>query len=285
MVLKRTARYQPQQALLKPEAGETAWLQRYPLISFFGLTFAGSWTCGLLASLVKAESPALATLLLFAEFGRSPHGFLEWWARRAAQLAFALPALAGRLALVGTRLLLAFAGAHSGGACAFGAGWRARAIAGTGTPRHDGAEPVLGVFARRAHGGRFGWLGYALPKLQQRLGWRMASLGLGAVWGAWHLPLFFIDGTVQAQMPLGLFLLSIMAMSVMFSWLAERTEGSVVAALVLHTASNFWPTVVPILPSGHGDRPYAFVVAMQVLVALWLLASRRSVGARGGVAS
>lgn len=63
----------------------------------------------------------------------------------------------------------------------------------------------------------FGWRGYALPVLQDRLGWRAASLGLGLVWGVWHLPLFFIDGTAQARIPIALFLLRVVAISVVFA--------------------------------------------------------------------
>jgi hypothetical protein len=55
----------------------------------------------------------------------------------------------------------------------------------------------------------------------------------------------------------------------------------VVAALVLHTAINFWPTVVPVLPTEASYRAYAFVVAMLVLLALvavGLMAQRGAVG-------
>ena len=129
-------------------------------------------------------------------------------------------------------------------------------------------------------GEEFGWRGYALPVLQERLGWRVASLGLGLVWGAWHLPLFFIDGTAQAQIPLALFLLSVVAMSVVFVWLVNHTAGSVVAALLFHTAINFWPAVVPVLPTETSYRAYALVVALLVLLAITALLS--SGLARGG---
>ena len=55
-------------------------------------------------------------------------------------------------------------------------------------------------------GEEFGWHGYALPALQTRHGWRVSSLLLGAVWGLWHLPLFFVAGTVQDRL-LGLLVL------------------------------------------------------------------------------
>ncbi len=120
-------------------------------------------------------------------------------------------------------------------------------------------------------GEELGWRGYALPSLQEGLDWRVASLVSGAVWGVWRLPLFFIVGTSQAHIPLALFLLRVAAMSVVFAWLVNRTAGSVVAALLLHTGINFWPSIIPVLPTGEGHRPYALMVAMLVLVALGLL--------------
>ena len=121
-------------------------------------------------------------------------------------------------------------------------------------------------------GEEFGWRGFALPDLQDRLGWRAASVGLGLVWGVWHLPLFFIEGTAQADIPLALFLLSVVAMSVVLAWLVNNTAGSVVAALLFHTAVNFWPSVVPVLPTEVSYRAYALVVAMLVMLALLALA-------------
>ena len=116
-----------------------------------------------------------------------------------------------------------------------------------------------------------GWRGYALPILQDLLGWRAASLGLGLVWGVWNLPLFFIDGSSQAQIPPALFLLSVVAMSVVFAWLANHTAGSVVAALLFHTAINFWPAVVPVLPTADSYQAYALVVVVLCLLALLAL--------------
>jgi membrane protease YdiL (CAAX protease family) len=114
------------------------------------------------------------------------------------------------------------------------------------------------------------------------MGWRPASLILGLVWGLWHLPLFFISDTVQAHMTLALFLLSTVAMSVIFAWLALHTRGSVAAALVLHTAINYWPAIVPVLPTPENVRPYLLVVVIQVLMAAGLMVwtGRATSGAR-----
>ena len=53
-----------------------------------------------------------------------------------------------------------------------------------------------------------------------------------------------------------------------------RSDGSVLPALVLHTASNSWPMLVPVLPSDADQRPYLFVVSLVVAAAIWLLACR-----------
>src|SRR4030095_12964988 len=37
-----------------------------------------------------------------------------------------------------------------------------------------------------------GWRGFALPRLTERLGLRKASLVLGILWAAWHLPCFVV---------------------------------------------------------------------------------------------
>jgi len=262
------------------------WLRQAPLPGYFVLTFAWSWACWGLSPAIKPQLPWLATLLMFAgSFGpslaavvvvastRKWVGLRAWLARCLrwrigwAWWAFAL--------LLPLAVMSIAAGLH----IALGG-----AIATSPASGHWLMTLVnlpLILLLGGPLGEEFGWRGYALPVLQERWGWRNASLGLGLVWGVWHLPLFFIDGTSQAHIPLALFLLSVVAMSVLFAWLVQRTAGSVVAALVLHTAINFWPTVVPVLPNEASYRAYAFVVAMLVLLALvafGLMAQRGAVG-------
>ncbi len=253
-----------------------AWLRRAPLCSYVAPAFAWSWACWGLSPVVKAQSSWLATLLMFAgSFGPSVAAAvmvantggrvgLRVWLSRCLQwrigwgwFAFALlfPLVVTCVAAV---LHVALGGASA-----------------TSPAAGHLLMTVMNFFLILLLGGpvgeEFGWRGYALPQLQLRMGWRAASLWLGVVWGTWHLPLFFIDGTSQARIPLALFLLSVMAMSVLFAWLVNHTAGTLVAALLLHTAINFWPTVVPVLPTELGYRPYALVVAILVVTALLLL--------------
>jgi hypothetical protein len=53
-------------------------------------------------------------------------------------------------------------------------------------------------------------------------------------------------------------------------------------ALLFHTAVNFWPAVVPVLPTETSYRAYALVVAILVMTALWLLATSRGADVNTG---
>jgi uncharacterized protein len=120
-------------------------------------------------------------------------------------------------------------------------------------------------------GEEFGWRGYAMSALGDRLGWRSAGLIVGAVWGLWHLPLFFLASSAQSHMPIPLFMLNILAGSVVFGWLFERTAGSVLPALVLHTSLNGSSGILGIIPTAVTGGSYAVVTGLLVLIALALL--------------
>lgn len=84
----------------------------------------------------------------------------------------------------------------------------------------------------------FGWRGYALENLQQRRSAFTSSAFLGAVWGASHLPLSYVQGTIQSQTPiLGFFVLIICA-AFIFTWIYNNTGGSVLAVMIYHTMNN-----------------------------------------------
>ena len=84
--------------------------------------------------------------------------------------------------------------------------------------------------------------------LGEEQGWRSASLALGIIWGLWHLLLFFVADSTQNNGSMAAFFVSIVATSVFYTWLFNRSSGGVLPALTLHTASNSWPFLVPVLP-------------------------------------
>ncbi|MCU0551365.1 MAG: CPBP family intramembrane metalloprotease [Leptolyngbya sp. Prado105] len=118
-------------------------------------------------------------------------------------------------------------------------------------------------------GEEFGWRGFLLPTLQARMTPLIASIWIGVVWAGWHLPLFFIPGQLQQQFPFPLFLINTVGLSILFTWVYNNTQGSVLSAIVLHTAVNGWSGVIPILPEAAGSlRPYAIATLLVWIIAI-----------------
>ena len=119
-------------------------------------------------------------------------------------------------------------------------------------------------------GEEIGWRGYALPRLQERYGALAASLILGFVWGAWHLPLFWMAGNFHQQIPISLFLLQTAGFSILYTWMYNNTRGSLLMAHLFHAASNTTIGVLPVLPMDTGGslRPLWLVVGILWTVAI-----------------
>jgi membrane protease YdiL (CAAX protease family) len=83
-----------------------------------------------------------------------------------------------------------------------------------------------------------GWRGYALPRLIDRWSSVSAALGLGVAWACWHLPLYALDAGDQERAPLAAFLISVVALSVVYTWFWTVTGGSLLVALLLHSSTN-----------------------------------------------
>jgi membrane protease YdiL (CAAX protease family) len=243
---------------------------------FVALAFVWAWGVGFAATQVKAYSPGLnVALMIVAGFGPSLAGIavvaffssragLRDWARRCLNwhvgwrwfvLAFLAP----------PALMLCALAVHATLAGEFPAlpasGHIPLAIANFG----------LVLLIGGPLGEEFGWRGYLMPAISAKLNWRTASLLIGVVWGVWHLPLFYMADTAQSQMAIPVFLLNILAGSVVFGWLFERTQGSVLPALVLHTSLNAWAGILVIVPTAATGRPYTLVTGLLVLIAAALL--------------
>jgi membrane protease YdiL (CAAX protease family) len=115
----------------------------------------------------------------------------------------------------------------------------------------------------------FGWRGFAVARLQRRHNALVASLIVGILWGVWHLPTFLIPWSSQHGLPLALFLLHDVALSVVITWIFNNTGGSVLLAMLAHAAFNLTITALPILPSLAGSElPLAYAVALLYAAAI-----------------
>jgi membrane protease YdiL (CAAX protease family) len=126
------------------------------------------------------------------------------------------------------------------------------------------------IFLLNALPEEYGWRGYALPRLLDRSGALTASLVLGFMWGLWHLPLHFIDGTVQSGIPIYQFALQQVVLAVFYTWPNNNTRGTVIVAILFHTVGNIVGAAVPYWTTDLG-RWINFAVLLVFAVAVVLI--------------
>lgn len=124
-----------------------------------------------------------------------------------------------------------------------------RALVGA-WPQFGETRPLLLVLATILStigqaGEEVGWRGYLLPRLTERTGLVAASLVVGAIWAAWHLPLFFAPGADTNGQSFPLYALQVTAYSVALAWLYWRTGGSLLLTMFMHAAFNNMKDIVP----------------------------------------
>ncbi|KAB1189106.1 MULTISPECIES: CPBP family intramembrane glutamic endopeptidase [Haloferax] len=113
-----------------------------------------------------------------------------------------------------------------------------------------------------------GWRGYGLPVLQRRLGAFRASLVIGVVWAAWHIPLFAMPGSSQSGTSFVFYLLAVLAISVITTWLYNESGGRVLVPIAFHTTWNAISVYLSAGVTGNGILPSEASLAL----AAWLLA-------------
>ncbi len=89
-----------------------------------------------------------------------------------------------------------------------------------------------------------GWRGFALPRLQTRWGPLLGTVILGIMWAGWHAPQYFTKTFAAANGGLSVsgvivFLLAVVSFSVLITWAFNSTGGSLLIAILIHTAVNF----------------------------------------------
>jgi len=91
----------------------------------------------------------------------------------------------------------------------------------------------------------YGWRGFALGRLQSEWNALTSSLILGIIWGLWHLPLHFIEGTTQEVIPIYQNIVIITLSSIIYTWLYNNTNKSVLIVMLFHLSSNMGGALFP----------------------------------------
>ncbi|MFG1706304.1 CPBP family intramembrane glutamic endopeptidase [Nonomuraea sp. M3C6] len=137
---------------------------------------------------------------------------------------------------------------------------------------------IVFLLLRGAMGEEPGLRGFALPRLLEHTTPLRASLVIGVLWGPWHLPALLGRSAVE----IGLFLISVLALACVFTWLFNSTAGSLIPVLIFHAAQNSAGMVESHFPALAGSGwelvPAVAVLVAGIAAAVWL-------GRRAGVSS
>jgi len=185
--------------------------------------------------------PSLALLVLVAKFGPSLAGLAAAAAEEGERGVLDLMGrLVPRARDVGWLALAVLA------PVAVAAG-TTRALVAGGTPPGPIQEPGLiatvallawKFFLGGGLGEELGWRGFALPRLQRVLPPVAATLVLGMAWALWHWPAFRMQGAERPGDTFPVFLVTVAALAVVFTWLYNRTGGNLLACALLHASVN-----------------------------------------------
>lgn len=86
--------------------------------------------------------------------------------------------------------------------------------------------PIVFIQAALLYGGNeeWGWRGVMQPILEERVPFPIATLITGSVWAVWHIPLWFVDGASQQNIPFLLFAILGVLLSFWLAAIYKRTH-------------------------------------------------------------
>jgi membrane protease YdiL (CAAX protease family) len=112
-----------------------------------------------------------------------------------------------------------------------------------------------------SNGEEMGWRGYVLPRLQAKHSTVVSSLILGLIWGFWHLPKYMAPGNTGS---FGWMMVKMLADAVIYTWLYNKTSGSLLLTTIMHTAGNTAGVFLPMANTRSGEQMDVYVLAVVI---------------------
>lgn len=249
----------------------------YPSLTFFLLAFLLTWPGGVLVALasrgvvseggaavgvlgvLQAIGPALAAITVAAGLeGRAGvDDLFRSVFRNGKRLSWYLLVILGQLAISGSALLLAAGGA-------------------TGLELVWGAIPlqVVGLAAAFTLWEEMGFRGIGQREAQRRVHPLLATVVVGLVWALWHIPLMATVDSPSGAIPPPLFMLELLAAAIIYAWIFNRTDRSLLFVTLFHALGNVFGSIV--LDNGIDlGRYVAFRLPLIWIAAIVLLLATR----------
>jgi uncharacterized protein len=112
------------------------------------------------------------------------------------------------------------------------------------------------------------WRGFALPRLQSHYGALTAALLIAVPESLFHLPHFWnLDSVFYQNVGLFWFTAFTVAIVFIYTYLFNKTHGSLLIVTILHASQNAWANLL----SDNSLRPFQFTVALMWMIALALI--------------
>jgi membrane protease YdiL (CAAX protease family) len=115
-------------------------------------------------------------------------------------------------------------------------------------------------------GEEIGWRGVALPELQKKYSPLKASLILGLLWSAWHIPFWILIGTLSQFGPIYFVMnfLFIVPTTFFLTWFFNNTKGSLLFPTMFHLSFNIVNTAIFPVTSSIGA--FGIFLALQLVL-------------------
>jgi membrane protease YdiL (CAAX protease family) len=128
--------------------------------------------------------------------------------------------------------------------------------------------PIAAVFTLpNALGEELGWRAFALPRLQQKHSPIVASIVIGIFWGFWHVPAWLAWSGVEASpLPILVMVVNMVPAAIVFTWLFNRTNGSLLLVTLYHASIANKGYFLPTLPT-YAEPALLWLVAVAIVTA------------------
>ena len=110
-----------------------------------------------------------------------------------------------------------------------------------------------------------GWRGFLLPHLQKKHSVLVAAIIVWFFWALWHIPYDIFLATPLQQILLNRIVFNLLA-SLLFAWVYNRSNGSIMVAGIIHASMNTAGTFLPV--------SLYFLVPLVIFVALIIIYDR-----------
>ena len=146
---------------------------------------------------------------------------------------------------------------------------------------------LVGFFINGAFPEEFGWRGFALQPLLDKLGFIRGNLLLGILWGIWHLPLFFIPSmwfhSQLSVLGITFYIAHSIGLSMMMSLVFIKTRQSILSALLMHMLSNLVANQMGPYTDSFHKTIFGLVFIFGIGISIYISVSKTSVSSQSDV--